>query len=77
LWLRLAEVQWPRLYAAAACGSLGAGLTVATAGWGIWQEWWIATLIIAIFAAIVMARAAAPSVAAIPPLRRGSRDADR
>jgi O-antigen ligase len=58
LWLRLAEVRWPRLYAAAAGGSLFAASSVAVAGWGIWQEWWLGTLALALFATIVMARAA-------------------
>ena len=57
LWLRLAAAPWPRPYAAAAGGSLSAALAVAFAGWGIWQEWWIATLGMAAFAILVMARA--------------------
>jgi O-antigen ligase len=60
LWLRLAEAPWPRIYAAAAGGSLAAALAVAFAGWGIWQEWWLGTLSFVLFAVIVMARAAAP-----------------
>jgi O-antigen ligase len=59
LWLRLAEAPWPRLYTAASGGSLAAALAVASAGWGIWQEWWLGTLGLALFAALVMARAAA------------------
>lgn len=59
LWLRLAAAPWPRLYAAAAGGSLTAASAVAFAGWGIWQEWWLATLAMAAFAVLVMARAAA------------------
>ncbi len=60
LWLNLAEMPWPRLYAAAAGGSLAAALAVASAGWGIWEEWWLGTLALALFAALVMARAAVP-----------------
>jgi O-antigen ligase len=61
LWLRLGDAPWPRLYAAAAGGSLFAASVVAFSGWGIWQEWWLATLSLALFATIVMARAAAES----------------
>jgi O-antigen ligase len=67
LWLRLADAPWPRLYAAAAAGGLTAALTVTAAGWGIWQEWWIGTLALALFAALAMARAAEPVVAIPPP----------
>jgi O-antigen ligase len=65
LWLRLGEARWPPLYAAAAAGSLTVALVVALAGWGVWEEWWIATQCFALFATIVMARAATP------PPRRG------
>jgi O-antigen ligase len=58
LWLRLAAAPWPRAYAGAAGGSLAALFAVAFAGWGIWQEWWLATLGMAGFAILVMARAA-------------------
>ena len=58
LWLRLGEAAWPRLYAAAAGGSLFAASAVAFSGWGIWQEWWLGTLSLALFATIVIARAA-------------------
>jgi O-antigen ligase len=80
LWLRLAAVAWPRLYAAAAGGSLAAASAVMSAGWGVWQEWWIATLSLAAFAIIAMARAAldpAAAAPAIPPPRRGSRACGR
>jgi O-antigen ligase len=72
LWLRLATAPWPRLYAAAAGGSFSAALAVSSSAWGIWQEWWIGTLAIAMFVTLVMARAAA-SAGATPPPRRGSR----
>jgi O-antigen ligase len=71
LWRRLAAAPWPPLYAASAGGSLAAICAVLSAGWGIWQEWWLATLALAAFAIIVMARAAPGP--AIPPPRRGSR----
>jgi O-antigen ligase len=69
LWLRLGEAPWPRLYAAAAGGSLFAASAVAFAGWGIWQEWWLGTLGLALFATIVMARTAAPLSASPGPAR--------
>ena len=68
LWLRLGEAQWPRLYAAAAGGSFFAATAVASSAWGIWQEWWLGTLGLALFATLVMARAAAPlSASPTPP----------
>ncbi|MGE3784331.1 MAG: O-antigen ligase family protein [Alphaproteobacteria bacterium] len=89
LWLRLAGAPWPRLYAAAAGGGLAAASAVMSAGWGVWQEWWIATLSLAAFAILVMARAIAdPATAnpaitdraadrATPPPRSGSRACGR
>jgi protein-S-isoprenylcysteine O-methyltransferase Ste14/O-antigen ligase len=73
LWLCLGAIAWPPLFAAASGGSLAAVSTVLSAGWGIWQEWWLATLGLAAFAIVAMARAAAaPAVIqpAIRPLRR-------
>ncbi len=58
LWLRLAAASWPSLYAAAAGGSYAAALAVALAGWGIWEEWWLGTLAMALFVILVLARAA-------------------
>ncbi|HEV2335921.1 MAG TPA: O-antigen ligase family protein [Stellaceae bacterium] len=58
LWLRLGEAPWPRLYAAAAGGSLFAATAIALSAWGIWQEWWLGTLALALFATMVMAREA-------------------
>ena len=77
LWLGLARVPWPRLYAAAVGGSLTAALAAAFAAYGIWQEWWLGTLGLALFLILVMARAADPAANATPPPRRGSRAADR
>ncbi len=80
LWRRLAAAPWPPLYAASAGGSLAAICAVLSAGWGIWQEWWLATLALAAFAILAMARAAggsAPGVPAIPRPRRGSRACGR
>jgi exopolysaccharide production protein ExoQ len=59
LWLWLAEVPWPPLYAAAAGGSLAAATVIAFTAWGIWQEWWLGTLGLALFAVLAMARACA------------------
>ena len=60
LWLRLARARWPPLYTAAAGGELFAATAVASSAWGIWQEWWLGTLGLALFATLVMARAATP-----------------
>ncbi len=80
IWLRLAAAAWPPLYVAASGGSVAAICAVLSAGWGIWQEWWLATLALAAFAILAMARAAggsAPGEPAIPPPRRGSRACGR
>ncbi|HEX3954721.1 MAG TPA: O-antigen ligase family protein [Stellaceae bacterium] len=66
LWWRLAEPTWPRLYAAAAAGSLAAALAIVFSAWGIWQEWWLGTLDLALFAVLVMARTANPIVTPPP-----------
>jgi O-antigen ligase len=61
LWGALARVTWPPLFAAAA----GAGLTIAIIGcfgtYGIWQEWWLGTLSLALFLVLVMGRLSACS----------------
>ncbi|HLY44957.1 MAG TPA: O-antigen ligase family protein [Stellaceae bacterium] len=67
LWLRLGAAAWPRLYRAASGGSLAAALAIAGSGWGIWEEWWLATLALALFAVSVMARVAITP----PPPPRG------
>jgi O-antigen ligase len=80
LWLRLGAIAWPPLFAAASGGSFAAICVLLSAGWGIWQEWWLATLGLAAFTIIAMARAAAePAVSqpAIQPLRLGSRACGR
>jgi len=56
-WLTLATAPWPRLYAAAAGGSLTAAFVVALGSFGLWQEWWIGTEFLALFAILAMARA--------------------
>ncbi len=57
-WLALAAAPWPRLFAAAAAGSLAAAFVASFATYGIWQEWWQGTLWFSLFAVLVMARAA-------------------
>jgi O-antigen ligase len=69
LWLALGAVAWPRLYAAAAGGSLVTALTVALGSYGIWQEWLIASEFLTLFLILVMARLAAQP---IPETRAGS-----
>lgn len=69
LWLRLGKAPWPRLYAAAAGGSLFAASAIASSGWGIWQEWWLGTLGLALFAIVVMAQAAVMARAAVEAAR--------
>jgi O-antigen ligase len=62
LWLALAAVPWPRLYGAAAAGSLTAGLAASVATYGVWQEWWQGTLSFSLFMVLVMARSAPAAV---------------
>jgi O-antigen ligase len=57
-WYALAGAAWPRLFAAAAGASLSIALIASVASYGIWQEWWLATLLFSLFAIIVMARVA-------------------
>jgi O-antigen ligase len=77
LWLRLASVSWPRIYVAAAGGSLTAALAAAFAAYGVWQEWWLGALGLALFLILVMARAAEPAADATPPPRRDWRGGGR
>src|SRR6516164_516497 len=57
-WLSLAEVEWPRPFAAAAGASLTAALIASFASYGVWEEWWLSTLWFALFAILVMGRIA-------------------
>jgi len=61
-WFALATVAWPRLFAAAAGGSLAAALVASFASYGIWEEWWLGTLWFSLFVIIVMARVAGPPI---------------
>jgi O-antigen ligase len=74
-WLRLDRLPGPRLYAAAAGGSLTAALAPLFAAYGVWQEWWIGTLVLTLFLILVMARAA--ETPATPPPRPGWRAGGR
>jgi exopolysaccharide production protein ExoQ len=56
VWLALGAVPWPRLYAAAAGGSLVTALVVALGSYGIWQEWLISSEFLTLFLILVMAR---------------------
>ena len=58
LWLAIGNAEWPRLYAAAACGSLAAAIVASFGTYGIWQEWWQGTLLFSLFMTLVMARVA-------------------
>jgi O-antigen ligase len=66
LWLALALAPWPRLYAAAAGGSLLSALVVSLGSYGLWQEWWIGSEFLAVFLVLVMARLAGQPVRARP-----------
>lgn len=57
-WFAIAATYWPRLFAAAAGASLMAALMASFASYGIWEEWWLGTLLFVMFAIIVMARVA-------------------
>jgi O-antigen ligase len=59
-WRRLAAQGWSRGVAAAAAGSLTAAETACLGTYGIWQEWWLGTLLVALFMVRIMARVAAP-----------------
>jgi hypothetical protein len=78
LWLRLAAVPWPPLYAAAAGGSLSVATVIVLAGWGIWEEWWLATLAFVVFATMTMEpRLAEGLLRATLPVQRAWRGDDR
>jgi exopolysaccharide production protein ExoQ len=54
-WWVLAEAHWPPLFFAAAGGSLTTAFVGCFATYGIWQEWWLATLWFSLFLVSVMA----------------------
>ena len=68
-WHALAAAPWPQLFGAAAGASLAIALIASFASYGIWQEWWLATLWFSLFAVLVMARVAGTSGAAAAALR--------
>jgi O-antigen ligase len=78
-WLRLNRLSGPHVYVAAAGGALAATLAPLFAAYGVWQEWWIGTLALALFFVLVMAREADafPPAAATPRPRLGWRAAGR
>jgi O-antigen ligase len=55
-WYGLATVPWPRIFVAAAGTSLAIALIASLATYGIWQEWWVATLWFSLFSVLVMSR---------------------
>ena len=55
-WYGLAVVPWPRIFVAAAGTSLAIALIASLATYGIWQEWWVATLWFSLFSVLVMSR---------------------
>ena len=61
-WLAVGRADWPRLYAAGACGSLATAFVASAATYGIWQEWWQGTLAISLFMVLIMARVAMAGV---------------
>lgn len=69
LWLSLGRAPWPRLFAAAAGGSLCAAQMIGLAAYGLWEEWWIGTQFLALFLVLVMGRLAAQPM---PETPRGS-----
>jgi O-antigen ligase len=73
LWYRVAGAAWPRPYAAAAAGSLAAALTIGFLSYGVWQEWWLGTLALALFAVLALGRVATPPPRASPASGRSRR----
>ena len=61
-WLAVGRADWPRLYAAAACGSLATAFVASAGTYGVWQEWWQGTLAISLFMVLIMARVAMSNV---------------
>jgi O-antigen ligase len=55
-WLSLAEIDWPRPFAAAVGASLTAALVASFASYGIWEEWWLSTLLFSFYAILVAGR---------------------
>ena len=68
LWLTLARSEWPPLYRAAAGAGLAAACFAALGTYGVWQEWWIATLSLALFVILVLARLAGSGTEPRPAL---------
>ena len=58
-WGAVARVEWPPLFAAAAGSGLAIALVGCSTAYGIWQEWWLATLSFSLFLVLVMGRLSA------------------
>ncbi len=69
LWLGLASATWPRLFAAAAGGSLCVAQAIGLAAYGLWEEWWIGAQFLMLFLILVMGRLAGQPM---PETPRGS-----
>jgi hypothetical protein len=69
LWLRLAAAFWPRLFTAAVGASLMTAVVATIGAYGIWQEWWIGTLWLSLFAILVMSHCIPGRDAAIACVR--------
>jgi exopolysaccharide production protein ExoQ len=56
LWLGLAAASWPRLFTATAGASLTIAFVATISAYGIWEEWWVATLWVSLFLILIMVR---------------------
>jgi O-antigen ligase len=56
VWRSLADAAWPRPFGAAAAGSLAAASVACLGTYGIWEEWWVASLWLSLFLVLVLAR---------------------
>jgi O-antigen ligase len=56
MWRVLARATWPPLFQAAVGGSLLMTFVASFGTYGIWQEWWIATMWLALFLILLMGR---------------------
>jgi exopolysaccharide production protein ExoQ len=68
IWFALANARWPPLFTAAAAGSLMTVLVASMGTYGVWQEWWIATLWFSLFLVLQMGRLASESAGAPVPV---------
>jgi hypothetical protein len=54
LWLALGRAAYPRLFEAAAGGSLTAAMVAALGTFDLWHEWWVGSLWLILFLVCVM-----------------------